>query len=45
MVISAVVGLPHYEDGEHPMAFVELMSGATVSAQEIKDLIKGIHLE
>lgn len=40
-MVAAVVGVPNHEDGEHPMAFVELEPEANVSAQKIKDYIKG----
>lgn len=41
VMVAAVVGVSNYEDGEHPMAFVELEPGAEVSAQKIKDYVKG----
>ncbi|XP_077296619.1 luciferin 4-monooxygenase-like [Arctopsyche grandis] len=40
VMVAGVVGVPHLEDGEHPMAFVQLAQGAEVSAQQIKDYVK-----
>ncbi|XP_077297225.1 luciferin 4-monooxygenase-like isoform X2 [Arctopsyche grandis] len=40
VMVAGVVGVPHPEDGEHPMAFVQLAQGAEVSAQQIKDYVK-----
>lgn len=40
-MVVGVVGVPHPEDGEHPMAFVQLAQEAEVSAQQIKEYIKG----
>lgn len=38
---AAVTGIPDAECGELPVACVVRRSGADVSAQEIKDLVKG----
>ncbi|XP_049776517.1 uncharacterized protein LOC126168440 [Schistocerca cancellata] len=37
---AVVVGLPHDEDQEHPAAFVVLAQGATVTPDELKQLVK-----
>ncbi|XP_046992268.1 4-coumarate--CoA ligase 1-like [Schistocerca americana] len=37
---AVVVGLPHDEDQEHPAAFVVLAQGATVTTDELKQLVK-----
>ncbi|XP_077296618.1 luciferin 4-monooxygenase-like [Arctopsyche grandis] len=40
VLTAGIVGVPHPEDGEHVMAFVQLVPGGQVSAQEIKDFVK-----
>ncbi|XP_049857631.1 uncharacterized protein LOC126339944 isoform X1 [Schistocerca gregaria] len=37
---AVVVGLPHDEDQEHPAAFVVLAQGATVTTDELRQLVK-----
>lgn len=37
----SVVGLPHLEDGEWPVACVVLENGIKVTAKEIEDLVAG----
>lgn len=37
---AVVVGLPHDEDQEHPAAFVVLAPGATVTPQQLRELVK-----
>ncbi|EFN89420.1 Luciferin 4-monooxygenase [Harpegnathos saltator] len=36
---SAVVPVPHLFDGQHPTAFVQKMSGAEVTAEELEQLV------
>ena len=35
----SVTGVPHEEDGEHPVACVMRKPGATVTAEEIKEIV------
>ncbi|XP_049792382.1 uncharacterized protein LOC126199502 [Schistocerca nitens] len=37
---AVVVGLPHDEDQEHPAAFIVLAQGATVTPEQLKQLVK-----
>ena len=38
-----VVGQPHEEDGERPLAFVVLRKGATATAEELVDYTNGTY--
>lgn len=41
----AVTGIPHEEDGDLPVACIVPHAGYKITAQEIKDLVKGdIHI-
>jgi long-chain acyl-CoA synthetase len=40
IVGSAVVGIPHDDFGEQPMAFLELRSGATISHEEVIEFLR-----
>jgi len=40
-----VVGQPHEEDGERPLAFVVLRKGATATAEELVDYTNGLVIE
>lgn len=39
VMVVGVIGVPHPEDGENSMAFVQLAQGAEVSAQQIEEYV------
>lgn len=42
VVTAAVIGKPHKEDGEHPMAIVQVEPDADIKEYHVRNYIRGI---